>query len=331
LSFDGGAKIFSGGHGDRPCRVLCVDGGGSKTSVLVAELGIGAEPIVKGRSLGGPANLRLAGQSQSLANLDIAIDQALGSAGFRDGPVDVAVLALAGSAQEDVKQQVRRWAEQRQLAASLIICHDAEPVMQAGTPEGWGVALIVGTGSVVTGISAEGDSVMRGGWGHWFGDRGSGYDIGRRALTAASEASDGMGPDTLILDLLLQRYSIGDLREILQRLAAETNLRKAIAGATPLVMDAAAKGDAIATRIIDSGADSLARTVARVASELALEDYTLALAGGVITGSELYRRAFLASLELVGAGPHEINLVTEPVRGCLRMAQRHIEKSGRTT
>lgn len=311
--------------------MLCVDGGGSKTAVLVAELEAGVEPMVKGHSLGGPANLRLTGQSQSLANLDIAIDQALNVAGFGGGPVDVAVLALAGSEQEDVKQQVRSWAKQRQLAESLIISHDAEPVMQAGTPEGWGVALIVGTGSVATGINARGDSAMRGGWGHWFGDRGSGYDIGRRALTAASEASDGMGPDTLILELLLQQYSISNLRDILQRLAAETNVHKAIAAVTPLVMHAAEKGDAIATSIIDTGAESLALTVARVASELTLEEYTLALAGGVITGSETYRQAFLASLERAGAEPDEINIVKEPVLGCLRMAQRHMEKSGRTT
>ncbi len=70
---------------------------------------------------------------------------------------------------------------QRKLAAQVDIVHDADPVLAAGTADGIGVALIVGTGSVAIGVDGSGNKAICGGWGHWFGDKGSGYDLGRTA------------------------------------------------------------------------------------------------------------------------------------------------------
>lgn len=302
--------------------LLGVDGGGSKTAALVASLDSSGHLQTLGRGLGGPSNLRLAGRETSLANLDQSINQALADAGCEASPLDVAVLALAGSSQPDVQHEVEEWAAARHLARRVSVTHDSAPVLAAGTPEGWGIALIVGTGSVASGQDKAGNRAMRGGWGHWFGDRGSGYDLGRRAFTAASDAQDELGPQTLILDLLLKQFEINDLRQVVKELSAAPDLRRRIAAVAPIVMEAAKQGDAVALRILSQGARKLARLVTSVALRLEFEDgFPLALAGGVIQASEEYRNAIRARVSAAHPAPGEITIVQEPVLGCLAIGR----------
>ncbi len=190
--------------------LLGVDGGGSKTMALVATLDESGQMSVCGRGRGGPSNLRLSGKEQSLNSLDQAIDEALADAGIPGRCLDYAVLALAGSTSPDVQLEVTNWADKRNLSFNLEIVHDALPVLAHGTADGWGIALIVGTGSVAVGVDQHGKSVTKGGWGHWFGDKGSGYYLGDMALAAVAEASDEIGPQTMLSELVLER--LGDKR-----------------------------------------------------------------------------------------------------------------------
>ena len=308
--------------------LLGVDGGGSKTAAVVAGLDAVGNLNILGRGLGGPSNLRLAGKKQSLANLDQAINQALANAGCNASALDVAVLALAGSSQPDVQAQVEQWAKERQLAQRVKVTHDSDPVLAAGTPEGWGIALIVGTGSVATGLNRAGNRVMRGGWGHWFGDRGSGYDLGRRAFTAASDAQDELGPKTRILDLLLEQFEIDDLRQVVGELSAAPDLRRRIAAVAPVVMEAAKQGDAVALQILSKGAKKLASLVTSVAARLEFDNgFPLALAGGVIQGSDEYRNAIRARVGASEPSPGIITVVQEPVMGCLAIGRSLLQKT----
>ena len=56
--------------------------------------------------------------------------------------------------------------------------------------------MVSGTGSGCYGKSLQGRGVKVGGWGHVLGDKGSGYDIGLRALQAVIDAYDqeSVGP-----------------------------------------------------------------------------------------------------------------------------------------
>ncbi len=54
--------------------ILGVDGGGSKTTAVIASLDDTGNLQVLGRGRGGPCNLKLAGKEQSLRSLDEAID-----------------------------------------------------------------------------------------------------------------------------------------------------------------------------------------------------------------------------------------------------------------
>ncbi len=309
--------------------ILGVDGGGSKTMALVAALDDSGYMTILGHGRGGPSNLKLSGKEQSLNSLDQAIDEALLEAAMPGRRFDYAVLALAGSTSPDVQSDVSNWAEQRRLASRLDIVHDAMPVLAHGTDDGCGIALIVGTGSVAVGVDRNGRVVTKGGWGHWFGDKGSGFYLGYRALSAVAEASDEIGPETMLSEMVLEQLGTEDPRSILKEVSAGPDTRRAVAALAPIVMDAAVRHDKVARRIVNGAVVEVVKLVAAVAKALAFESpYPLALAGGVVCSSQFFRDELLARLNVIKAPPAVVTLVNEPVIGCLEIARAKLSGAG---
>lgn len=289
---------------------------------LVAALDEAGRMVILGRGRGGPSNLRLAGKELSLNSLDQAVDEALMTAGMAGRCLHYAVLALAGSSSPDVQQDVTHWANGRNLSSHLEIAHDALPVLADGTADGWGIALIVGTGSVAFGVDVSGNSVIKGGWGHWFGDKGSGFYLGYQALAAVAEASDDIGPETLLSELVLDRLGTEDPRSILAEVSASGDTRRAVAALAPIVLDAAEKHDRVARGIVKRAVAEAVKLVAATARALAFnKPYPVALAGGVVCKNQLFRDELMIGLNGLKVPPAEVTLVDEPVMGCLKIAR----------
>ncbi len=306
--------------------LLAVDGGGSKTLALIASLGENGEIHVLGRGRGGPSNLMLAGREQSLASLDQAIDKALTDAHRQGQNLDCAVLALAGSTSPNVQRDVSDWAEKRRLSPCVKIVHDADPVLAFGTEKGWGVALIVGTGSVAVGLDTAGNSVTKGGWGHWFGDKGSGFYLGYKALAAVAEASDDIGPETILSELVMEKLGTTDPRSILEEVSAGGDTRREVAALAPVVMNAADQHDSVAIRIIISAVTEAVKLVAAVTKTLEFDSpYPLAVAGGVVCNCELFQRELMSQLGKLEPPPGSVKMVGEPVMGCLIIGRKILE------
>jgi N-acetylglucosamine kinase-like BadF-type ATPase len=308
-----------------PRMVLGIDGGGSKTAALIASLDESGELNILGHGRGGPSNLRLAGKQRSLSSLDQAVDEALAEAGLQGRSLDYAVLALAGSAFSDVRDEVIAWAVSRNLSSKVDIIHDAEPVLASGADDGRGVALIVGTGSVAVGINSKGETATLGGWGHWFGDKGSGFDLGCKALSAVAEATDGVGSATIMCELVLKKLEIDDPRRILQKLSARGDVRREVAAIAPIVLDAAELHDEVANEIVKNAVAEAVKLVAAVASRLAFsKPYPLMLAGGVACSNRIFHDELISSLSRLTPAPEPVHLVAEPVNGCLKIARSRL-------
>ena len=74
-------------------------------------------------------------------NIDAAVDAAFQEAALARVPAESACLAVAGTGREADRARVLDWARQRSLAKRVDVVHDAEPLLAAGTPEGWGIAI----------------------------------------------------------------------------------------------------------------------------------------------------------------------------------------------
>jgi N-acetylglucosamine kinase-like BadF-type ATPase len=302
-----------------------IDGGGSKTVAWLAACTAG-EPVVVGRATAGPSNPQTVGFSAARASLRQAIAAAFADAKLKRRRVAAAVLALAGSDRDENREAIRAWAVRDRWARRLRIVHDAVPLLAAGTPEGWGIALVSGTGSFAFGENCRGESARAGGWGFRFGDEGSGYALGIACLRAAAQAADGRGPATALLPALLKRLRLKRAEELVSATYRAEFAAGEVASLAAVVFDAARSGDPLAQDVLKQAGADLAAMVAAVARRLGLdqEAFPLALGGSILTANDAVERQLLAQLDALGLRPNPVTPVPEPVAGAIRLAfQEH--------
>ena len=160
--------------------LLGVDGGGTSTVAWLADAG----GRVLGAGRGGPSNAKAVGPEASRKALGQAIALAFADAGIAPGPVAAACLGLAGFDRPDDRRLLTGWAEEARWADRLVLVNDGDLVLAAGTPEGWGLAVIAGTGSIAVGRTPAGQTARAGGWGPMIGDEGSAYAVALAGATA---------------------------------------------------------------------------------------------------------------------------------------------------
>lgn len=302
--------------------ILGVDGGGTQTTALLARLHPGGNSWeVLGRGTAGSSNLRAVGVSAALAALDLALREALAAAGVSGRTVRAACFGLAGAGRSAEQRLVREWAEQRLGTAAVEVVEDALLPLAAGTPEGWGLAVIAGTGSMAFAQNAAGQAARSGGWGWLLGDEGSGYALVQAALRAVLRAADGRAPATLLTERLLAACGLTQPEELVEYVYGRAD-RATLAALAPVVLECASR-DAVAHRLVQDGAAELAAIAATAAARVALPSAVpLALAGGLFLASRMYRDRFLHALAEQGYQAHPLTRVSEPALGAVRRACR---------
>ncbi len=300
--------------------ILGVDGGATTTTALLAEAGSGR---VVGRGCSGPSNIQAVGETAALRELNAAVSAAFAAAGVARQPVAAAVLGLAGI-DLDGEDVIRGWAELVDLAAKLEVVNDARLLFAAGTPQGWGLAVIAGTGSIAYARTPDGHLDRCGGWGWLLGDEGSAFQIGLQALRAACRAADGIAPDSRIPQMVLAQLGSNDLRDLIPAVYRGRWDKAFIAQLAPQVLHLAWDGDPLALPLVQREIDKLAATAVSLVRRTALptEQLPLALGGGLLLNDPRYRQQFLESLQRQGLHPEPVRIVEEPALGALVLAQQ---------
>ena len=264
---------------NRPDFVCGVDGGGTKTTAICCTTD-GKEIA---RRVFGPFNLNSIGMQAFEGILNELVSflketgncraLCIGAAGITNSRVSDCVENVLGKTGIPYK-----------LLGDFEIAH-------TGALDGReGIILIAGTGSVCFGKNKNGNSAMAGGWGHLIGDAGSGYGIGRDALSAVARMYDGYGQPTILKDLISQELILDTAEKIVSYVYS--NDKSAVAALSPIVEKAYAMGDAVATQIIRSNAASLVQLVSTVASRLCFESCDVALLGGLMEHETALRKEF---------------------------------------
>jgi N-acetylmuramic acid 6-phosphate etherase len=312
----------------RTC-VIGIDGGGSKTAVWLAREDASNQWTVIGRGVAGASNPQSIGFESAFRNLDAAVDAAFADARLPAGEVAAACGALAGAERDSDRQRVEAWARERRLASHLALVHDALPLLAAGTPAGFGVGLIAGTGSFAFGQNERGESARAGGWGYLLGDEGSGYAIALAALQAAAHAADSRGPATRLLERFMKKFQLAQPLDLINVIYQSGVDRATIAAWADIVIEEAAAGDPVAANIVGTAARELAETVAAVCCKLGFDraPFPLALGGGIVVHHASYRDQLREELLRLGVYPDPIGVVPEPVSGAVILAQRLLPDS----
>lgn len=225
--------------------VAVVDGGGTKTQGAWADMvgKVWLAPVVAGSN---PQDNLLWRENLGLAisHLPVTEQVTLGMAGFGEVPSD-------DVAASDLISEL--------LPRRATVMNDVDLAYRGAFPNGDGVLILAGTGSMAMAMGPLGQ-VRTGGWGHVFGDEGSGWWIGRAALGLASGMIDGRLPDTGFAQALAAALGLaqdgGDFA-LLNWVRAQPHPRSAVAGVARLVDRLADEGDATAVGLLHRAADEL--------------------------------------------------------------------------
>jgi len=279
--------------------VLSVDGGGSKTiAILVDRAGL-VVSYVKG---GGVNPLDRLNWKAEASHILHALDKpfsdvkfgCFGAPGYGEMPEITAI-------QEEYFKS--------QIPSDSIVENDVRLAFDGAFLDRAGVLLLVGTGAMVW--ASDGVQHQRvGGWGEIFSDEGSGYWIGREALSIVSRHFDGRLYAPALSEAISQYLSIQGSNSNDQLFAwvhGSQHRRSAIASLSKVVADQATVGDGIAGDLLDRACLLLAEHV-NSAKKIYGDDVPWAMAGGV--GKSQYMQLRLRGL--LGT-PSEVHL--PPVGG----------------
>jgi N-acetylglucosamine kinase-like BadF-type ATPase len=187
---------------------------------------------------------------------------------------------------------------------------------------GPGVLVIAGTGSNVLGMNDRRESARAGGWGPIISDEGSGFWIGRTAVSQSMRARDA-GRPTELLSAIIQAWHLQTVEEVVA--TANSNPPPDFAALLPAVLQCADGGDALAREILSSAAHELAQLARIVLRKLwqPSDEVHIALTGGVFAHSAQIRQIFSNAIR-ADRSSIEVNLEpVHPVMGALAMARNH--------
>ncbi|HWM84248.1 MAG TPA: BadF/BadG/BcrA/BcrD ATPase family protein [Kofleriaceae bacterium] len=295
---------------------LGVDGGGSRTRALIGD----ADGRVLGAGNGPASNHFAVGVDGAMAAVAEAVAAAGQQAGLGPRPeVSAACFGLSGVNRQVDREALGRALGERGFAPRFDVVNDVELVLAAGSGEGWGIAIIAGTGSIAHGKTRDGRTARVGGWGYILGDEGSGYSIASQALRLATQTADGRARAPRILDEVLRHWKLSEPEQLLGRIYRRDITIANIAALATRILPLAEDGDPPAVELVDRAAAQLAQLIDTVAGALDLEEPPLALAGGVLRASPRIRREVVRQAR-TRLGPE--SLVADPAQGALVLAAR---------
>ncbi len=301
-----------------------VDGGATKTRAVVTD----AQGQILGEGRSGASNIQVVHAPQVGSFLAAALEQALAQAGVGWGQVRGLLVGFAGLDREADRAATQAVMEGLRLPAPWLVVNDAV-VAWAGALAGEpGLVVISGTGAIALAVNSNGQSARSDGWGHWVGDEGSAFDVGRRGIQAVLRAQDGRGPETA-LGQAMQRYCAqlgdGDWQEwIGQMTGDQSRAHVEIAGFGRVVTEVAEAGDPVARRLVQEASRRLAQTGWSAARRVALEQdppIRVGVAGSILLCSSLFLACFTQAFQELCPGCIVQRPVLQPAEGAALLAR----------
>ncbi|MEO7586949.1 MAG: BadF/BadG/BcrA/BcrD ATPase family protein [Arachnia sp.] len=170
--------------------------------------------------------------------------------------VDVVALGVSGMGVRDTASELK--ALLGGAAGAVLLAHDGTTSYLGALGPREGAVVAAGTGAVTLAVGPS--KVCRiDGWGHLLGDAGSGFWIGRAALTAVLRSHDRRGVPTSLTEVAVEEF--GDLSQLYLQIQADPGRVARIASWARTVSEHAAT-DEVCARISREAGEQLALSAA---------------------------------------------------------------------
>lgn len=266
--------------------LLAVDGGNSKTEVLVCD----DTGTVLGHALGPGSNHQTAG------GLAVAMDRlnTLVAAARVDAELastDRIALAAVYLAGADLPVELTMLTDAVAAAGwadKSLVDNDTLALLRSGTADPDAVAVVCGAGINGIGRAADGRQVRFPALGTITGDWGGGDELGQVVLWHATRAEDGRGPATALTSAVATHFGLPSAADVAAAAHTDPSVAARLGGLTPVMFETARAGDAVARSIVVRQGEEVALLAIAALRRLDLvaKPATVVLGGGVLRGRD---------------------------------------------
>lgn len=260
-----------------------IDGGGTKTECILVD----PAGAIVARQLGPASNPSVVGPEQARLVVIDALSALLVQFRLQHPGAKIARTRffMAGA-----PAFWREFADTLEDFGAVDCGPDSLPVLELATDGAPGLVIHSGTGSFVAARDPLGKIHYAGGLGWRFGDPGSGYDLGRRAIARALLELQGWAPPSRLGPTVRDHTQLGEAGEagpITRFFYNDPAPNQRIAALAPAVLRLAAEGDHTAHQLIVESVSELIDLAARVAAKLfpdtAADAVRAGLSGAILT------------------------------------------------
>lgn len=305
---------------------LGLDAGGTKTRAVI----IDENSQIKGEALGGPANYHNIGLAQVSKNVYRAIEEVLSKSFLKEEEITWTTIGIAScDSPKDYKALNKIFTSDQMsfLSSKLTLVNDTKIGLYCGTTPP-GIVVVAGTGCNVYGVNSHGEEAFAGNWGHFLGDRGSGYQLGKWMFQTVVGAYDGTEVPTLLTKKLLSRIDVASAADIQDWYVESDPSIHEISDFAPLVIEAAEEGDETAKSILDKTVVELGRALRAVVTRLKMEnEYNRVVVVGGLFESKYFRALFEGHVTALISRVRIVKPLVSAAVGAAIMAKSEWEKS----
>jgi N-acetylglucosamine kinase-like BadF-type ATPase len=288
--------------------ILGVDGGNSKTELVVATLD--GEPVAylrgpgsNSHTVGPKGTAAFLSGLVARAELTVPVVQGTFYLCGADIPADFAALTVA--------------LEQEPLVERAAVDNDIFALLRAGTDEADAVAVVCGAGINCAGRSVDGRVARYPSLGWESGDWGGSVMLGRDVLFLAARGEDGRGEPTALAQVIREHFDL-PVEELGEAVRYGRIAPGRLGEVAPAVVDAAAAGDAVARKLVKRLAEEVVLMATRALADLDLADRpaTVLFGGGMLRdGSGLLYDEAVAGLAARAPQATPVPVSAPPVLG----------------
>lgn len=300
--------------------IIGIDGGGTKTRVMVKERLDGETLFDQNFGTSNYNNIGVEGLRPVFLEIYEALFTCFGER------LHDAILVL-GSAGVDRPKDVEIYLsalKESGFICQLEVVNDAEIALVGGNGDRKDALMIAGTGSIVVGIDSKGNTLRSGGWGGLISDEGGGFQIGLHAIAAVMQEHDKVIPPTSFTGKLLAHFQLNSPEDFMDLLYLDDTIPvDKVASCTPIILEAWINGDEAARAIVEGELEKLVRLVKGISRQMGSENFRLSVAGSLLTKSSEY---FDTLKEKLSVALPQVELSTplyDPVFGAIIMGAKY--------
>lgn len=308
-----------------PEIIIGVDAGGSHTVAASAR----GDEIVR-TATGDAANPQLYGIERSVQAIAQTVLAALDGA-----QASALAVGVAGAGREATRVALLEALSTRFPQTRVTVTDDAHIALRGAVPNGNGMLLIAGTGSIAY-AELEGKRYRAGGYGYAIGDEGSGYAIGAAALRHLLRVYERRLPQDALCVATAEYLNVANAHDVLATIYESEAPIASVAACAHIVIDQASTGERTATKITQTAALALFDLIKPLVtlseprvtlseprvtlSEVEGLPLPLVFAGGLLQTNSLL--TYLLETRIANELPHlRIVKGSEPYRGALAAAR----------